>query len=305
MGAPIKHLQVAGALDRAARPPKLNRHDNQADKPQDEEHKGADHDNGRQQPAGRNEPEDEAHEKDGHGSNGYKVGKVPVAAAEWVSKESAAEASETILKKKRLYNVPRYGQIQLRLDLDKGRKHADDARCRQQHDEDPEIELQRRPVIRADLTHGSSLIDNRAAAQRRRESAFHRGGCVSDVFRKNSSISDRKSRSVCPLVATTKSGPNDLEPAQRLFRDFRPRYLLEIKLISPARRRCRRRAWYDAAPGIGVWREIKSPGGSDGFTAATGEIYIDGPFRSSHAGRAGQPRFFFFFWQWVTSQENK
>ncbi|KAH0599080.1 hypothetical protein MHUMG1_03195 [Metarhizium humberi] len=163
MGTPIKHLQVAGALDRAARPPKLNRHDNQADKPQDEEHKGPDHDNGRQQPAGRNEPEDEAHEKDGHGSNGYKVGKVPVAAAEW---------------------------IQLRLDLDKGRKHADDARCRQQHDEDPEIELQRRPVIRADLAHGSSLIDNRAAAQRRRESAFHRGGCVSDVFRKNSSISD-------------------------------------------------------------------------------------------------------------------
>lgn len=94
MGTPIKHLQVAGALDRAARPPKLNRHDNQADKPQDEEHKGADHDNGRQQPTGRNEPEDEAHEKDGHGSNGYKVGKVPVAAAEWVSKESVRGGGE-------------------------------------------------------------------------------------------------------------------------------------------------------------------------------------------------------------------
>ncbi|KHN97193.1 uncharacterized protein MAM_04790 [Metarhizium album ARSEF 1941] len=101
-----KTIPVARALDGAAGPPKLDRHDDQADEPEDEEHKRPDHDNGRQQPPRRNEPEDEAHEEDGHGPDGY----------------------------------------ELRLDLDKGREHADNAGRGQQHDEDPEIELQRRPV---------------------------------------------------------------------------------------------------------------------------------------------------------------
>lgn len=91
---------------------------------------------------------------------------------------------------------------------------------------------------------------------------------------------------------TTSSQPNGC------FATFRPRFLLEIKLISPARRRCRRRAWYDAAPGIGVWRETKSPGGSDGFTAAAGEIYIDQLMGRSEARMRAAPdslAFFFFF----------
>lgn len=78
MGIPVKDLQVASALDGTTRPPELDRHDDQPDQPHDEEDEGAHHDNGRQQAAVGDEPEDAADAEYGNRSNGDVVWEIPV-----------------------------------------------------------------------------------------------------------------------------------------------------------------------------------------------------------------------------------
>lgn len=73
---PAKHLDVAHVLN-PARPPNLDRHDNEADEPHNEEHKGTDHDNRRQKSSIGDQPEDAADEDDGERGNGDEVREVP------------------------------------------------------------------------------------------------------------------------------------------------------------------------------------------------------------------------------------
>lgn len=63
-------------------------------------------------------------------------------------------------------HVPWNGQPELVLDLDEVAKDAYDGGGAQQHDEDPEIELQRRPIVGSNMgRYHLALIDDRGAAQ--------------------------------------------------------------------------------------------------------------------------------------------
>ena len=63
----------------------------------------------------------------------------------------------------RRVNVPWYWQQQDLLDLDKGRKHANDQARSDQHNEHPEVELDGRPVVFVDALNDAALIHERAA----------------------------------------------------------------------------------------------------------------------------------------------
>ena len=58
------------------------------------------------------------------------------------------------------------------MDLDKGRKHADDQARGDQHDEHPDVELDGRPVVFVDALDEAALVDERAAGDGGRH-----GGC--------------------------------------------------------------------------------------------------------------------------------
>lgn len=63
-------------------------------------------------------------------------------------------------------HVPWNWQLELVLDLDEVAKDAYDGGGAQQHDEDPEIELQRRPIVSSNMSgYHLALIDDRGAAQ--------------------------------------------------------------------------------------------------------------------------------------------
>lgn len=72
-----KHGNVAVALHRARWTEQLNGNHDESDHPKDEQHKGADHDNGRQQALVEDEPEYEEDVDDEQSRDGDKVGKVP------------------------------------------------------------------------------------------------------------------------------------------------------------------------------------------------------------------------------------
>lgn len=55
-------------------------------------------------------------------------------------------------------NLPRNAELELVLDLDEGRKHADDARGSEKDHKDPEVQLQRRPVVRSHICRGRRTI---------------------------------------------------------------------------------------------------------------------------------------------------
>jgi hypothetical protein len=73
----VEDLNVAGAVDGALGAPELNGNDNQADQPEDEKHKGANHHNGRKQLILRHEPDQHEDPEDDERRDGDVVGKVP------------------------------------------------------------------------------------------------------------------------------------------------------------------------------------------------------------------------------------
>jgi hypothetical protein len=136
-GILAKDEAVAVGADGAVGAPELYAGDDEAHHPQDEEHEGADDDDGGQQAALGDEPEQHGDVEDGEGGDGDEVGHVP----------GHAEAQDRLLR-------------------DKGREHAEDGAGGRQHDEHPDVELHRRPVVLVDaLGHHPPLQDDRARAR--------------------------------------------------------------------------------------------------------------------------------------------
>lgn len=107
----------------------------------------------------KDEPEQEDDERDDERGHGDVIRKVPA------SQKRLAHAGK--IGSGREKNIPRHWQEKLVLDLDKRRKDANDGACRDQHDQHPQVQLDRWPVILVDALD-AALVDERARGYRRR-----------------------------------------------------------------------------------------------------------------------------------------
>ncbi|KGQ03003.1 hypothetical protein BBAD15_g11784 [Beauveria bassiana D1-5] len=131
-----KHLHVAHALH-AARAPERDAARHQSNHPQHKQRERANENDARQQPPVPQEPHDNEQKRQRHGGDGDVV-----------------------------REVPRHGQAQLRLHLQKGGKDAEDARRGEQHDEEPDADRPARPVVRPNVDDAPMVVDDGVGRQR-------------------------------------------------------------------------------------------------------------------------------------------
>lgn len=115
---PRRHPDVTTAVDIACWPPELDARNDKTNEPEDEKYERPENDDPREQRHLRDEIQYDADEDDAEAANRHPVRKVP--------------------------GNP---ELQLLLDRDEVRKDPQDGRAGHQHDQQPEIQLYRRPPV--------------------------------------------------------------------------------------------------------------------------------------------------------------
>lgn len=157
----VEDLAVTAACN-AVGAPQLDGDDDQADEPEHEKHEAADHDDGGEEAPLEDQPEHQPDEDDDNGRNGYVVGEIPAGGKICGQRGGGGGRGGG----RRGINPPWYAQLQLHLNHDKVRKDAEDsARC-DQHDQHPQVELDRGPMVLVDPLD-APFVDDVAVCDRR------------------------------------------------------------------------------------------------------------------------------------------